>query len=517
MTKEQLEKKLLAIVLQPKQQELYEAIVFSFYLWIGYGGARGGAKSHGIRDCAILIAFKLGITVLIFRRIREELLANHVYPFLKHYPFLRKYFNKQELVIYHPITGLPAIKFGYAETNDDIEKFQGTEYPVIFIDEATKCTQYQIEFLSTSNRDPNEQFVPKMVLTMNPGGVSHSYIKRIFIDKVYLPNDNPKDYYFIQAYVWDNYFWVKKQLLQDAYAKIKKSKFAGEVNNKQLLALCIKQYYQWSETKRREYCLKFSSYAKRLSTLPHDLMMAFLFGDWTVFAGMFFKGIDIKKQIIEPFQIPKGWKLFAALDPGYSSPCSFSISAIDYDFNVYEVATYYERDRSAPQHAEAVASFIRNLKVTGGRMPERIVADPSAWQKRDRLAAVEDLRTFADHFNEAGINLERAVNDRITGWWNMKDFMTRKNIDGSPKFLIFDKMNKPFIDQLLGTMSDNKQPEDIEGKGNNPDVEDHAIDERRYKFMMIAEAVPEKKKDPIEQMLEDEMGDPEDAYSVMGI
>lgn len=516
MKQEELNKK-LNIWLQPKQQELLEAVLFSSFIYLGYGGARGGAKSHGVRDVAATISFKLNLTVLIFRRIREELLNNHVYPFLKHYPFLRKYFNKQELVIYHPITGLPAIKFGYAETNEDIEKFQGTEYAVIFIDEATKCTQYQIEFLSTCNRDPQEIFVPKMVLTMNPGGVSHAYVKRIFIDKVYLPNENPSDYYFIQAFVWDNWYWVRKQLRLEVEELLNKAKNKIEYSKEEFTKIMTTMYYSWTDEKRKEYCLKHSSYAKRLSTLPHDLMMAFLLGDWTVFAGMFFKGLDIKKQIIKPFKIPDGWKLYASLDPGFSSPCSFSISAVDYDWNIYRVANYYESGRSAPQHAEAVYSFIKNLKLTNGRMPERIVADPSAWQKRDRFAAVEDLRTFADHFNEAGIFLEKGVNDRVTGWWNMKDFMTRKEKDGKHKYLIFDGYNKPFVDQLLGTMSDNKQSEDIEGRGNNPDVEDHAIDEERYKLMMVSESIPAKKVDPIEQMLEEELGNDDDNYSVMGI
>ena len=124
-------------------------------------------------------------------------------------------------------------------------------------------------------------------------------------------------------------------------------------------------------------------------------------------------------------------------------------------------------------------------------MPDRCVADPAAWQKRERYAASEDLTTFADHFEDQGIHLEKGVNDRITGWWNMKDFIERKNKDKSPKYYVFDRYNKPFIDQMIGTISDTKQPEDIQGKGRDPDVADHALDEERYKLMMILEAIPE--------------------------
>ena len=39
---------------------------------------------------------------------------------------------------------------------------------------------------------------------MNPGGVSHGYFKRLFVDKQYRDTENPDDYEFIQALVTDN-------------------------------------------------------------------------------------------------------------------------------------------------------------------------------------------------------------------------------------------------------------------------------------------------------------------------
>lgn len=486
----------LEVTFQPKQEALLHLILNEDYEWIGYGGARGGSKSHAVRNIALTIGLKMNIPVLIFRRFREELLHNHCYPMMKENPWLRNYFNKQELIIYHPDTGLPMIKFGYAERVDDIYKFQGQEYPVIFIDEATQSTQDMIEFLSTCNRDPQEQFLPKMILTMNPGGVSHPFIKRIFIDRIYLHNENPKSYIFIQASVWDNWYWVKKQLGLDS--------------------VTMAQYYGWSEEKRKDYCLNFSNYAKKLASLPEDMKLAHLFGDWNVFAGMFFKKFNVKTQVIEPFIIPEGWRLFGSLDPGYSAPCSYSIRAVDFDFNVYRIATYYERERSAPQHAEAVRKWMDNLHITRKRIPERIVADPAAWQKREKFAAAESERTFADHFEDQGIHLERGVNDRITGWWNMKDFMERKNKDGTHKYFVFDEYNKPFIDQILSTMSDDKQVEDISGRGNDPDVPDHAIDEERYALMMIREAIPLEGSD-LPDWYEEEFGTPDEETTVMSI
>lgn len=53
------------------------------------------------------------------------------------------------------------------------------------------------------NRGHNN-FPHQVMYTMNPGGVSHGYFKRLFIDKRYRDTENPDDYEFIQAFVTDN-------------------------------------------------------------------------------------------------------------------------------------------------------------------------------------------------------------------------------------------------------------------------------------------------------------------------
>ena len=159
--------------LLPKQQMLYAAIKFNNKdQVIGFGGARGGSKSHAIRTLALLFGLQFGIQSLIFRRYSDDLLKNHIYPMLATFPFLRDFFNKTEKVLYHPKTKNPIIKFDYAETYDEIEKVaQGTEYPLIFVDEATQITQQMIEFLFTANRDSKGLFPSKAktILTINPG------------------------------------------------------------------------------------------------------------------------------------------------------------------------------------------------------------------------------------------------------------------------------------------------------------------------------------------------------------
>jgi len=281
----------ISVELQPKQIELYKAVISNDHTIIGYGGSAGGAKSHGIRDVSVILSGEYaGIKIGFFRRKHKELLSNHIIPFFAKYPQLAQYYNKSEKILYYPNGSIT--RFGSADIEDAIYDYQGDEFDVEFIDEATHFTQGMIEFLMTRNRSPLLDFQAKMVLTMNPGNIGHAYIKRVFIDKQYTENEDPKDYYFIPAKIYDNAVWVLKQLRKDG--------------------ISVEDYYSWEDLKKKEYCLTYSEYAKRLSKLPEQLKLAYLEGDWDVFGGQFFREFRREKQIIQPFSIPNQWVFFRA-------------------------------------------------------------------------------------------------------------------------------------------------------------------------------------------------------------
>ena len=95
------------------------------------------------------------------------------------------------------------IRFGYLDSEADIDQYQGQEYDVIFIDEATHFTELQFRMLTACIRGVND-FPKRMYLSCNPGNVGHAWVKRLFIDREYLPGENPDDYRFIPARVSDN-------------------------------------------------------------------------------------------------------------------------------------------------------------------------------------------------------------------------------------------------------------------------------------------------------------------------
>ena len=111
--------------------------------YIGYGGARGGGKSWAVRTKAILSCLKYGgLRVLIVRRTYPELVENHIKPLRKQLTGIAKYNDKDKTLTF--LNG-SEIKFMYCRNDKDLDNLQGQEYDLIFIDEATHLSEYQIK------------------------------------------------------------------------------------------------------------------------------------------------------------------------------------------------------------------------------------------------------------------------------------------------------------------------------------------------------------------------------------
>ena len=148
---------------------------------IAYGGARGGGKSWAMRTKFILLAQRYaGLRLLLLRRTLPELRENHVVPLLQVLSGIAQY-NATERVF--TFSNTSRIKLGYCAAENDIYQYQGQEYDVIGLEEATHFTESQMIFLTTCNRTTRTDFIPRMYYTCNPGGVGHAWVKRLFIDR----------------------------------------------------------------------------------------------------------------------------------------------------------------------------------------------------------------------------------------------------------------------------------------------------------------------------------------------
>lgn len=422
---------------------------------VAFGGARGGGKSWSIRTKAILLCEKhAGITAMIVRKTYPELIANHVKPLkgilMVGTPKAAAYYNESQKEMRFPNGS--QILFRYCDTDKDLDRYQGTEVDVLFIDEATQFSEYQLKVLVACVRGVNS-FPKRIYYTCNPSGQGMGYIKRLFIDRKFKAGEDPEDYSFIQSLVTDNKALLKAQ----------------------------------------------PDYLKQLEALPPKLKEAWLNGRWDVFEGMYFEefrdtpdpqacydaGISIEDaqlehrwtHVIEPFEIPTGWKIYRSYDWGYGKPFSVGWWAVDYDGCAYRILELYGCTQtpnegvhwSNKQQMDKIQEIEREHRWLKGKTIQG-VADPSIWDGSHGISCAEEA-------DKHGIWFEKGINDRIAGWMQVHE---RLKFDEDGKAMMYFFSNcKAIIRCMPLMMYDEHKVEDLDTT-----LEDHCLDECRYFCMM---------------------------------
>ena len=421
----------------PRPNRKQERFLRDKHRHVGFGGARGGGKSWAIRVKSILLALNYpGIRICIVRRTYPELEENHIVPMKAMLHGIATY-NKQEKKFTFPNGS--TIKFQYCKNDGDLDNFQGVEFDVIFIDEATQFTEYQLKCIAASCRGTNN-FPKRVYYTCNPGGPGHGYIKRIFIDRRYQDNENPDDYSFTQALVQDN------QVLMEMDPE----------------------------------------YIKNLEALPPKLRRAWLEGDWDIFEGQFFEDfIDDPEHyqdrkwtnVIEPFEIPETWKIYRSYDYGYAKPFSVGWWAVDYDGVLYRIMEMYgctgEPNVGVKWTADKQAKEIRRIETTHPWLKGKNIygpADPAIWEAQADGISIEEVMV------KNGVIFERGANARIPGWQQVH-YRLAFDENGYSMFYVFNNC-KDFIRTIPLLMYDEHKAEDLD-----TELEDHIADETRYMCM----------------------------------
>lgn len=417
----------------PKQQLFFKARA----RYIAYGGARAGGKSWAMRvKFSLLCLYYSGIQILLLRRTLPELTENHVKPLQIMLKGIASY-NKQEKVFNFPNGS--RLKLGYCSHEQDVLQYQGQAYDVIGLEEATMFTEFQFNCLRESNRSSglmSEIFPPRMYLTMNPGGVGHHWVKRLFIDRAYKDKERPEDYVFIPAKVYDNTAFMERD----------------------------------------------PDYVAQLESLPEKRRRMMLHGDWSSVEGAFFEEFVNDPEhyqdrrwthVIDPFMPPQSWKIYRSFDFGYHRPFSTGYWAVDHDGVAYRILEWYgctdtpnEGLRIPPnQIFEQMAKFESEHPYLKGRHIQG-VADPSIWDA-SRGESVYESAT------KHGIYFTKGDNERIAGWMQMH-YRLAFDESGYPMMYVFSNC-KAFIRTIPALQYDEHKVEDLDTDG-----EDHVADEVRY-------------------------------------
>ena len=122
--------------------------------YTAYGGARGGGKSWALRRKLVGLCLNYaGIKCLLIRRTYAELRANHLNPFLKEYGEILQYSEAEKAILFQNGS---RIILGYCSSERDVQRYQGQEYDIIAIDEATQLSEYQFSIFKACLRGCND-------------------------------------------------------------------------------------------------------------------------------------------------------------------------------------------------------------------------------------------------------------------------------------------------------------------------------------------------------------------------
>ena len=364
-----------------------------------YGGARGGGKSWAIIRKTVLLAFYYAeIQILVVRREYDQLENPIIQPMLKLLQPGTYTYNKTD----HLLTFINGSKIKFSNMPDyssTVEgKFQGNNWDILFIDEATQFLESEFRGLDAIIRGDNG--LPKRVyLTCNPGGVGHFWVKRLFVDRDFRGDENPDDYVFIQAKVYDN-----KNIDKE--------------------------------------------YINVLNNLPEDVRRAHRDGDWNALSGVYFDEFTDGLHTCKPFPIPKHWKLYRAMDYGLDMHFCLWI-AVDETGRCYVYRQFAQSNMVVSDAAKIQLYLTRTDEDIG-----YTIAPPDLWA-RNRETGKSQAMTFMEN----GVTLFKADNNRKQGWYALKELL-KVRPDGKPGLIIFDTCGK-LIDCLKCLQHDKTDPNDV--------------------------------------------------------
>jgi len=405
-----------------------------------------------------------GLQVYLFRRIRDDLVKNHMEGPKGFRAMLAgwvecgfctivedeiRFWNGSKLYLCH------------CKDEKDIYKYQGAEIHVLLIDELTHFTESMYRFLRNRVRMVGivvpAQYrgsFPRILCGANPGNIGHLWVKTTFVDRgEYVVAEMPDDEGgMLRGYI---------------PARLEDNPSMAEDDPK---------------------------YEARLKGLGSEsLVRAMRWGDWDVIEGAFFDTLSRQRHSVRPFKIPDTWDRFRSGDWGSAKPFSVGWWAIVLDTFVtpcgktlprgciVRYREWYGCKEGKPNTglkmtAEEVGQGIVDREIAGeaGKIQDSVL-DPAAF-------AQDGGPSLASRIIAKGPFFRPADNKRVTqrgamGGWDMMRHRLNGDGDGNPMMVVFTTCTD-FWRTVPVLQHDEKRPEDLDTDG-----EDHVADEVRYACM----------------------------------
>lgn len=381
------------IALQPKQTQLFNLVRNHPATWVGYGGSRGGAKSHAARAVMLMMLMEhAGSRGCILRRTYDLVRENHIEPLLDQYPFMREWYRVGDKELLLPNRSVLA--FRYAETKGDVDSMIGKQYRWFAVDQAEAFTERELNTMKSCARWPGA--TSKLILTFNPGNIGHAFLKRIFYDKKYNANEHAEDYVFLQAFGWDNLEWARQPLHKDG--------FTDEQLDSQ-----TSPYYAWSAEKRFQYFIERTQYGRELNALPQAMRIGWLLGRMDQFAGQYYDIFSPERHIARCQ--PEEWHTrWLGIDWGFAHE-----SVAHWCSQIQERLTaFYREFAGTGRSPKALAQEIVDRTPIAERSHiKHIFLSHDAFSKRDERDTIADQMSVV--FREAGMPYPEMATKDVVG------------------------------------------------------------------------------------------------------
>ena len=374
---------------------------------IGYGGARGGGKSHwllaqmGADDCQrvpglkCLLLRKVGkANMENFEDLRQRLFGGLPHEFSA-YRGVLKFANGSRIIA------------GHFQAEKDIDAYLGLEYDVIGIEEATTLSSRKHQDITTCCRTSKPNWRPRIYSTTNPGGIGHAWYRTKFVFP-FLQNRETETR-FIPARVTDN-----------------------------------------------RYCNP--EYVKVLANLSGWQKRAWFDGDWDIAAGQFFTTFRREAHVIDEFEDTRAREWFVAFDYGFTHYTVALLGCTDGDGNVFVVEEHAERLWLPQRHAQAIKAMLARHKIGDRKLEisdlKRFVAGADVFSKQS------DSTTVAAQYARLGIRLTCANTERVNGWAEVLQRLGDVEAGIRPTLFIHRRCAR-LLECLPTLQHDPNRPEDV--------------------------------------------------------
>jgi hypothetical protein len=465
---------------------------------IGYGGARGGGKSHwllaqmGADDCQrvpglkCLLLRKVGkANMEHFEDLRRRLFANLEHDFSA-YRGVLTFENGSRIIA------------GHFQAEKDIDAYLGLEYDVIGVEEATTLTSRKYQDISTCSRTSKPNWRPRIYSTTNPGGIGHAWYRKLFI----VPH-----------------LERQRHLPPGSAVSPKRppSLSAGGEGRGEVAFHSSPSVPQPPDFAQPETCnlqpatgtlfiparvtdnaFNNPEYTKVLEGLTGWQRRAWLEGDWDLAAGQFFTNFRRDIHVLADFDETRAREWFAALDYGFAHYTVVLLGCTDGDGNVFVVDEHAQRLWLPQRHAAGIKAMLGRRKIGGRRLElgdlSRFVAGADVFSRQS------DGTTIADQYARAGIKLRPANMDRVNGWAEVLLRLGEPNSVGTaeppipPRLFIHRRCGR-LIETLPALQHDPNRPEDVLKVDSDDDGVggDDAADALRYLVATKPRAISQRK------------------------